>query len=107
MPTATDSDKVILDEYLYATYASAPEVYKRSLEPALLTEIVRSSNNELDENYLSWDNCSDLLRCDPQFRALLLDCWEDGCFQSVRKSGEWAFAIGRIICFSSYPTRYS
>jgi hypothetical protein len=107
MATTADSDKVIPDKFSYAIYASMPEVCKRSLEPALLTEIVRSSN-EVDDNYLSLDNCSNLLQRDPQFRALLLGCWKDGSFQPVRKSGEWTFTLFVIfVFFSSYPTRRS
>jgi hypothetical protein len=103
MATAVDSDKAILNEFSYATYASMPEVCKRSLEAALLTEIVRSSesNNKVDDNYLSLDNCSNLLQRDPQFRALLLGCWKGGSFQPVRKSGKCAFTLGMIL--SAFP----
>ena len=88
MAAVRDPDKLILDDYPYATYAAASEVVKRCLEPSLLREIVRSSNHELDDYYLSLDNCSNLLKRDPHFRALLLSCWKDRSFQSVRKSGE-------------------
>jgi hypothetical protein len=102
MATTMDSDNAILDKFPYATYASMHEGCKCSLEPAqLLTEIVRSSNNEVDDNYLSLDKCSNLLQRDPQFRALLLSCWKAGSFQSVRKSGEWAFILGMIL--SAFP----
>jgi hypothetical protein len=96
MATAVDLDKAILDEFSYAVYASMPEVCKRGLEPALLTEIVRSSY-EVNDSYLSLDNCSNLLQRDAHFRALLLGCWKDGSFQSVRKSGEWAFTMVLIL----------
>jgi hypothetical protein len=100
MAPEADSDKAILNEFSYTVYASMPEVCKRSLELALLMEIVRS-NNEVDDNYLSLDNCSNLLQRDPQFRARLLSCWKDGSFQSVRKSGEWAFNL--VVILSAFP----
>jgi len=99
MTTAPDSDKVILDKFSYAIYDSMHEVCKRSVEAALLTEIVRSSK-EVDYIYLSLDNCSNLLQRDPQFRALLLSCWKAGSFQLVRRSGESAFTLGVI--FSAF-----
>jgi hypothetical protein len=89
----TSSDKAILSDYSYAAYSIAPGAFKHGLEPVLLTTIVGSSNHELDDDYLSLDKCSSLLRRNPRFRALLLSCWKDGSFQLVREAGKFVFAV--------------
>ena len=103
----TSPDKAILTDYSYTAYAAAPGAFKRSLEPTLLTEIVGSSNHELNDDYLSLDKCSNLLQRDPQFHALLLSCWKDGTFQLVRESGELVFSIYPITCLFSSSFRGS
>ena len=86
---STHSDKLILGNYPYAVYVNLPEVFKCKLEPALLVDIIRSSNLHLDIKNLSVEACSNLLRDDPQIRNLLLDGWKNGTFQLVRESGAY------------------
>ena len=80
------SDEVILRNNPYTEYASLSEALKPKLEPALLVEIIGSSNLDLDSENLSVEECLNPLRDDPQIRKLLLDGWKNGTFQLVRKS---------------------
>lgn len=101
----SNPDETVLSKNPYAEYVSLREDFKRKLEPALLAEIVRSSNHELDSKYLSIDECANLLRDNAQFRDLLLDCWKNGSFRLARKSGAYPESFAQKIHFSSCHIR--
>jgi hypothetical protein len=97
------SDEVILRHNPYTEYANLSEALKRKLEPALLVEIIGSSNLGLDSKNITVEECSNLLRDDPQVRNLLLGGWKSGTFQLVRESRMYMRAFLQKSVFLKSP----
>jgi hypothetical protein len=82
-----EDDQEILKEYPYNAYLLAPDLFKTKLEATLLVDIVGRAKPRLDDRYLKWQECSDLISKYPSFRDTLIASWKDGSFDRIRKSG--------------------
>jgi exonuclease V gamma subunit len=92
----TDHDQAILSDYPWNAYKTLPVTMAKTMEKAVLNEVLTRSHSSSQQTAESIKACQDLLDDDINFRKTFLQCWEQGSFDTIRSRGEHCEHISRV-----------